>query len=161
VLSTARTCSASEAVINGLRGINVEVVLIGGTTCGKPYGFYATDNCGETYYTIQFQGVNNIGFGDYADGFIPNNSTAPFGVRIPGCSVSDDYSKELGDPQEAMLAAALGYRASGTCPAPASASSEAGTSSLGAQSDEPGIRMPREGVFENNRDMTTRRDAPQ
>ncbi|HXI87417.1 MAG TPA: S41 family peptidase, partial [Parvularculaceae bacterium] len=39
ILSTGGTCSASEAVINGLRGIGVAVDLIGSTTCGKPYGF--------------------------------------------------------------------------------------------------------------------------
>src|SRR5690606_37451382 len=31
------TCSASEAIINGLRGVGVDVYLIGSTTCGKPY----------------------------------------------------------------------------------------------------------------------------
>jgi carboxyl-terminal processing protease len=171
VLSTARTCSASEAVINGLRGIDVEVVLIGATTCGKPYGFYATDNCGQTYYTIQFQGVNNVGFGDYADGFIPQNSTAQFGVRIGGCSVSDDFSKELGDPSEAMLAAALSYRATGSCPAlssalaPAPASAAANGQAGAKTSDTPqlidplAVREPRPSVFETNRDMTTSRDG--
>jgi carboxyl-terminal processing protease len=44
VLAGSGTCSASEAVINGLRGVGVEVILIGGTTCGKPYGFYPQDN---------------------------------------------------------------------------------------------------------------------
>jgi hypothetical protein len=57
-----------------LRGIDVEVVQIGSPTCGKPYGFYPTDNCGTTYFTIQFQGVNNKGFGDFADGFIPTST---------------------------------------------------------------------------------------
>lgn len=117
ILSTARTCSASEAVINGLRGIDIEVILIGDTTCGKPYGFYPTGNCGETYYTIQFQGVNDQGFGDYADGFVPSNSTAPFGVRAPGCVVSDDFTKALGDETEALLSTALSYRENGVCPA--------------------------------------------
>lgn len=160
VLSTARTCSASEAVINGLRGIDVEVVLIGGTTCGKPYGFYATDNCGETYYTIQFQGVNHVGFGDYADGFVPQNSTAQFGVRVPGCSVGDDLTKELGDPTEAMLAAALGYRATGSCPAPAAAQSftEAPANEEFMRPTQPlEIREPRGSIFDFNRDMTTSR----
>ena len=41
VLTTSNTCSASEAIMNGLRGIDVEVIQIGSTTCGKPYGFYA------------------------------------------------------------------------------------------------------------------------
>jgi carboxyl-terminal processing protease len=154
VLSTADTCSASEAVINGLRGIGVEVVLIGSTTCGKPFGFYPQDNCGTTYYTIQFQGVNNQSFGDYADGFITNNSSASFGVRLPGCEVADDYTRELGDPSEALLAAALQYRATVSCPAPPS-SSVAGSSVI---DDSVGggaaITPPAPGVMETNRDMT-------
>jgi hypothetical protein len=44
---------------------------IGSTTCGKPYGFHATDNCGTTYLSIQFQSVNAKGFGVYPDGFTP------------------------------------------------------------------------------------------
>jgi C-terminal processing protease CtpA/Prc len=116
VLTTDQTCSASEAVINGLRGIGVNVVQIGGRTCGKPFGFYPTDNCGVTYYTIQFQTINALGFGDYADGFVPDNVTSNLGVKVPGCSVNDDLSTELGDPLEGMLATALSYRLSGVCP---------------------------------------------
>ena len=44
VLTGRNTCSASESVINSLRGVNVEVIQIGSTTCGKPYGFYPQDN---------------------------------------------------------------------------------------------------------------------
>lgn len=115
VLSTGSTCSASEAFINGLRGIDVEVVLIGGTTCGKPYGFYATDNCGTTYFTIQFRGENNKGWGDYADGFIPSASDNGQDF-VTGCTVADDFNHLLGDPDESMLAAALNYQATGSCP---------------------------------------------
>jgi len=154
VLSTASTCSASEAVVNGLRGVGAEVILIGSTTCGKPFGFYPQDNCGETYYTIQFQGVNETGFGDYADGFVPQNSAAAFGVRLPGCEVSDDLSRELGDSSEALLAAALQFRATRTCPVPplaaaASQSQEKGPSSVGLE-----LHAPEPGVMETNRDMT-------
>lgn len=117
ILSTGGTCSASEAVINGLRGIDVEIVLIGDVTCGKPYGFYPTDNCGETFYTIQFRGLNEKGFGDYSDGFVPNNSSFTFGERVSGCVASDDINTELGDPTEGLFAAALDYRENGTCPA--------------------------------------------
>jgi len=39
VLTGPDTCSASESVINSLRGVGVTVNLVGGTTCGKPYGF--------------------------------------------------------------------------------------------------------------------------
>jgi carboxyl-terminal processing protease len=122
VLTGPDTCSASEAIINGLRGIGVPVVQIGSTTCGKPYGFYPQDNCGTTYFSIQFRGVNDMNFGDYPDGFTPANSVAvtdPL-TRVPGCSVADDFTHALGDPAEARLAAALGYRASNgnSCPVP-------------------------------------------
>ena len=103
LLTTGNTCSASEAIINGLRGVDVQVNLIGGTTCGKPYGFYPTPNCGTTYFAVQFQGVNAKGYGDFADGMAPT------------CDVTDDYQHQLGDPDEGMLAAALRYRSSGSC----------------------------------------------
>ncbi|QNK70515.1 S41 family peptidase [Variovorax sp. PAMC26660] len=107
VLTSPSTCSASESVINSLRGVGVTVNLVGGTTCGKPYGFYPQDNCGTTYFAIQVKGVNQLGFGDYGDGFPPT------------CAVSgDDYDHQLGDPNEARLAAALALRSAGTCPAP-------------------------------------------
>lgn len=117
VLAQAGTCSASEALINGLRGVDIEVVLIGGTTCGKPYGFTAKDNCGYSYFPIEFVGTNNKGFGDYADGFVPGG-TGTTGVK--GCRVSDDLDHALGDTSERMLAAAMQYRVNGSCPASAS-----------------------------------------
>lgn len=116
ILSTEGTCSASELVINSLRGIGFEVVLIGDTTCGKPYGFLPTDNCGRTYYTIQFRSVNDVGFGDYSDGFSPQDSTNQFSEKTSGCTVADDLSRELGDPQEALLSTAIFYRENGSCP---------------------------------------------
>ncbi|RYF29969.1 MAG: peptidase S41, partial [Comamonadaceae bacterium] len=84
VLTGPDTCSASESIINGLRGVDVQVNIIGETTCGKPYGFLPTDNCGTTYFAIQFSGVNNKGFGDYADGMAPT------------CTVADDFNHALG-----------------------------------------------------------------
>ena len=127
ILSTDRTCSASESLINGLIGIDVEVVLVGGTTCGKPYGFYSEDNCGITYSTVQFKGENHKGFGDYTDGFVPSSATS--GAKVKGCVVEDDFTKQLGDEEEALLAAALKFRKDGQCPvspAPPSAPSSIG-----------------------------------
>jgi carboxyl-terminal processing protease len=115
VLTGSGTCSASESIINGLRGIGVQVIQIGATTCGKPYGFYPRDNCGTTYFAIQFQGVNEQGFGDYGNGFVPGASDATGVVGLPGCSVADDYGHALGDPAEARLATALAFRATGSC----------------------------------------------
>lgn len=118
VLTGPGTCSASEAVMNGLRGVGVEVIQIGSTTCGKPYGFFPQDNCGTTYFTIQFRGVNAMNFGDYTDGFSPaNTAAASAGTVIPGCSVADDFTKPLGDMSEGRLAVALAFRDGVACPA--------------------------------------------
>lgn len=155
ILSTSDTCSASEAVINGLRGVDVEIVLIGNVTCGKPFGFYPTDNCGQTYYTIQFQGVNAKGFGDYSDGFVPDNSSFGFGERVSGCVVADDYDKELGDESEALLAAALNYRETASCPALPVVSTKPGSSADGSTVTAPSATSltPREDLLQSNRDM--------
>ncbi|QSI28228.1 peptidase S41 [Variovorax sp. RKNM96] len=125
VLTSPDTCSASESVINSLRGIGVTVNLVGGTTCGKPYGFLPQDNCGTTYFAIQFKGVNQAGFGDYGDGFAPNAN----------CTVADDFGHQLGDPAEARLAAALALRSSGSCPVPAASAKAV-----------PGIGLDKAGV---------------
>ena len=160
VLSTGNTCSASEAVINGLRGVDVNVVLIGNITCGKPYGFYPTDNCGQTYYTIQFQGVNDKGFGDYADGFTPQNAPAGPGVRIDGCYVIDDLNRPFGDLSESILSDVSSYIAtpSPSCPAyngqAASSSVEKAPASAKSEPDGPAITRPEEPVFERNRDLS-------
>ena len=116
--------------MNGLRGVGVDVIQIGSTTCGKPYGFYPEGNCGTTYFTIQFRGVNAMGFGDYSDGFSPQNTVSTAGTLVPGCSVADDFASQLGDPTEARFAAALTYRDMGTCPAPTGAAGP-GLSTLG------------------------------
>ncbi|MEM7078407.1 MAG: S41 family peptidase [Pseudomonadota bacterium] len=120
ILSQSGTCSASEAIINGLRGIDVEVIMIGGTSCGKPYGFFPQDNCGTTYFTIQFRGVNAKGFGDYSDGFVPTE-TPLADFEVPGCVIDDDFSRDLGDLGEAQLSAALEYLENGACPVPPTA----------------------------------------
>jgi len=121
VITGHDTCSASESIINGLRGVGVSVYQIGSTTCGKPYGFYPQDNCGTTYFSIEFQGVNAKGVGGYGDGFSPQNTMPSAGVLLPGCSVADDFGHALGDIAEGRLATALAYLANpqaSTCPAP-------------------------------------------
>jgi carboxyl-terminal processing protease len=120
VLTGSSTCSASESIINSLRGVNVQVIQIGSTTCGKPYGFYPADNCGVTYFSIQFQGVNAQNFGNYPDGFTPQNTAATQGVLLPGCSVADDFNHPLGNSAEGLLASALNYQSNGVCLVPPS-----------------------------------------
>jgi carboxyl-terminal processing protease len=132
VLTGPSTCSASESIINSLQGVGVEIIQIGTTTCGKPYGFYPADNCGVTYFSIQFQGLNAKGFGAYPDGFTPKNTVATQGVPLPGCSVADDFTHALGDSAEGVLSSALGYQATGICPAAPSASAPPPTLTAGA-----------------------------
>lgn len=117
VLTGSGTCSASESIINSLRGADVQVIQIGSRTCGKPYGFYPMDNCGTTYFSINFRGVNAKNFGDYPDGFAPFGSGGA-SVYTPGCPVADDFGHQLGDPAEARLKMALNYRATGSCALP-------------------------------------------
>ena len=142
VLTGSNTCSASESIINGLIGVGVRVVQVGSTTCGKPYGFYPQDNCGTTYFSIQLKGVNDQGFGDYADGFSPANTTGTAGVQTPGCAVADDLDHALGDPSEARLAAALGYLATGSCPAASAVPSVAGETEAPVPGDGTLSRPP-------------------
>ncbi|HEY8508152.1 MAG TPA: S41 family peptidase [Steroidobacteraceae bacterium] len=149
VLTGPATCSASEAIINGLRGIDVEVIQIGSTTCGKPYGFYPADNCGTTYFSIQFRGENDKSFGDYGDGFSPANTPPGFrGVEVPGCSVADDFSRPLGDPLEGLVTAALQYRETQTCPVPSGFSASRPQSTF-AREGAPALQPPQRPWREN------------
>jgi hypothetical protein len=116
VLTSGRTCSASESIINGLRGIGIAVIQIGGSTCGKPYGFYPQDNCGTTYFSIQFRGVNDVGFGDYVEGFSATRTVGDPSANLPGCPAADDFTHDLGDPQEGQLQVALTRLQTGACP---------------------------------------------
>jgi C-terminal processing protease CtpA/Prc len=103
VLTGPRSCSASEMVVNGLKPF-VDVVQIGGTTCGKPFGFQPVDHCGLTYSAVNFEAFNAVDGGRYYSGITPR------------CAVADDVDRPLGHPAEAMTAAALGHIDGGTCP---------------------------------------------
>jgi len=130
VLTGPDTCSASESVVNSLRGVGVTVNLVGGATCGKPYGFFPQDNCGTTYFAIQFQGVNQKGFGDYGDGFAPT------------CAVADDFDHALGDPAEGRLAAALTLQSGGACPTPSVSKADTARSKAEAAGTPYLVRSP-------------------
>jgi len=60
-----------------------------------------------------------VNFGDYTDGYSPENTVSNPGEFLPGCSVADDFTVALGNPSESRLSAALVFRESpDTCPAP-------------------------------------------
>jgi hypothetical protein len=107
VLTSGSTCSASEAFISALQGIDVDVVLVGGTTCGKPFGFDQADNCTLAFFGIEFEGLND------------KRVTTPVTGIPPTCAATDDLDHALGDPAERMLATALSFQIAGSCPVPA------------------------------------------
>jgi hypothetical protein len=146
VLTGGATCSASEALINGLRGIGIEVIQIGATTCGKPYGFYPTDNCGTTFFTVQLRGENDAGFGDYTNGFSPSGSSSSTATSPPGCVVPDDFEHRFGDPAEARLATALYYRDNAACPAAPFSPKPSGLTKLVSGPAEEPIIVKSEGL---------------
>ncbi len=124
VLTSPRTCSASESVVNSLLGIDIDVIRIGTATCGKPYGFTPAENCGTVYHSINFRGVNAKGEADFEDGFTPH------------CQATEDFNHQLGDPEEILLKTALAYRASGACPPAEEEGSKASVSSAESSSGE-------------------------
>jgi C-terminal processing protease CtpA/Prc len=105
VLAGRRTCSASEQVVNGLRGVGVEVVLIGETTCGKPVGWVPRNQCGTTFSVVNFESVNARDQGRYFDGFTPT------------CTVPEDWRAPTGSTADPLTAAALAHAETGQCPA--------------------------------------------
>lgn len=126
VLTGARSCSASELLINGLRPYAQQVSTVGDTSCGKPYGFNPVDSCGNTFSIVNFKAVNAQGQGDYEAGITPT------------CAVAEDFSGAFGDPAEKLTAAALGYLQAGSCPATATAASTDRAKALAARLQRAG-----------------------
>jgi carboxyl-terminal processing protease len=107
VITTRASASASELLINGLTPF-LPVVIVGDRTYGKPVGQYGLPFCDKVFAPVAFSMVNARGDGDYFDG-LPVD-----------CAAADDIGHELGAPEEASLAAALGYIETGRCTPPAS-----------------------------------------
>ena len=76
VLVSETTASASEMVINGLRGLDIEVNLIGMPTNGKNVGMEGVVRSFHNYdfllFPVSFYIENAKGFRDYSDGFTPD-----------------------------------------------------------------------------------------
>ncbi len=151
VLTSLLTCSASESLINALRGIGIQVVQIGGDTCGKPYGFYPADNCGTTYFSIQFRGVNDLDFGDYVEGFSATRTGGDPMANLPGCPAADDLTHLLGDPAERQLATALGHLQDGTCLPVAPGKMQLPPAALTPDDGAIAVRAPRRQPWRDNR----------
>lgn len=102
VLQGSSTCSASELIVNGLRPY-MEVITIGGTSCGKPYASIPNPYCGKVMNALQLEAVNAAGVGGYYSGIEAD------------CVAEDDISQTLGDTSENLFSTALNYIAAGSC----------------------------------------------
>lgn len=126
VLATDHSASASEVLINGLRGAGVTVHLIGSQTEGKNVGSYLFDKettVGTTYaggvfdgveYYIRpigFQNFNARGESNFANGFLPGvdeAGNATYEVdELSGVAGEEYRLVELGLESEPMLARAI------------------------------------------------------
>ncbi len=103
VLTGQRTCSASEQVVNGLRGAGLDVVTVGDTTCGKPVGFLPTTVCSRTYSVVNFESVNQRNEGRYFDGLQAT------------CAVSEDFTAAQGGSDDPLAVEARRYVDAGKC----------------------------------------------
>lgn len=95
-ITTSGSASASELVINSLTPF-MEVKLVGSKTHGKPVGMYilSVEDIDLAILPISFKNTNFLGYGDYYSG-LP--------VQI---DEADDLNRNWGDPEEAMLKAAV------------------------------------------------------
>lgn len=129
------SASASELVINSLRGIGVEVILIGTTTHGKNVGMegvrLTTATAKYELYPITFQSYNALGQGDYQDGFMPNSS-------IDENNPFKGYS-DFGTSGDVLYAKAMSLIAGSAFAAPESTRSASQSSGIAMQSVEKGF----------------------
>ena len=102
-LTTRSSLSASELLINSVRA-HVRTEIVGSTTGGKPVGSKHLSFCDSVLAPITFQLVNARGQGDYYDGLDPQ------------CPADDDLTRDLGDPDEQSLAAAISMILGEGCP---------------------------------------------
>lgn len=76
VIATKATASASEIIINGLRGLDIEVNIVGTRTSGKNVGMEGFSRRFRNYdfllYPVSFYIENAKGFRDYPEGFEPD-----------------------------------------------------------------------------------------
>lgn len=132
-LTTSQTASASELLINALRGIDVEVILIGTTTKGKNVGMETTElNDGKNdykLYPVTFYTLNAKRESDYSDGFLPTYTQSE--------SVSAIY--DFGTTNEPFLNRALNLIDGNTRLENLNASTRSRSASSSGQALEPPI----------------------
>ncbi len=102
-LTTKRTCSASEALINALKPYNVNTHIIGSKTCGKPVGMIGKEFCDFYLMPIEFKITNANQEGDYFNGLDVE------------CQAYDDVRYDFATANETMFQEALSLIKNGVC----------------------------------------------
>lgn len=111
-IGTRNTASASEMVINGMVPfMGGNMALVGSNTYGKPVGQIALDQaaCDDRLRAVALKIENANHQGEYYNGLATTVGTT--------CRATDDISRQLGDPNEGMVRAALDYLAGRSCTA--------------------------------------------
>ena len=121
VITSGTTASASELLINGLRGIGIEVNTIGLRTLGKNAGMEGIRQSFLryvfTFYPITFYCENAQGFRDYAGGF-------PADLELDETTI---YPGDFGTSADYLSRAALQWADTGQKPSTGRSRSAAGT----------------------------------
>jgi C-terminal processing protease CtpA/Prc len=110
-ITSGRSASASEAVVNVPQPYyGKNLAMVGKTTYGKPVGQTGFDSasCDWVLMLVNMEFVNALGNGRYFQGLPDANFS---GVSM---QVEDDLTRALGDPDEACVAAALQWIATGS-----------------------------------------------
>ena len=106
-ITTSRSASASELVINGLLGLTdlgrpFEIYLVGDDSHGKPVGSISSRFVDSTLIPITFRYMNRKNEGGFFDG-LPANSY-----------IEEDITKDFGDPEEPLLQEVLYFIENGS-----------------------------------------------
>lgn len=119
VITSGYTASASEIIINGLRGLGLEVNLVGTKTSGKNVGMegYSTSfrNYDFLLYPVTFYIENAKGFRDYPEGFEPDLYLDDSGYYPGG---------DFGSNEDFLCNAVYGWIRTGKNPRPSKSSVE-------------------------------------
>ncbi len=129
ILSSSRTASASELLINGLKPF-MDVFLVGDTTIGKNVGsisIYEENDPKNTWgmQPIVVKSYNSANESNYSEGFFPN-------------IVDEDNSlalKQLGETDEELLSLAIDHITGGSGSRKSSAARDGQRISLGTSAD--------------------------
>ena len=123
-IGTGGTASASELIMNNMTPYLSNVALVGSDTFGKPVGQIALDKaeCDDRLRSVSFKTDNANRQGEYFTGIasvFPNT-----------CRAADDFTVQLGEPNEASIRTSIEYINGGVAMCAPITSGEQGTQSV-------------------------------